>query len=170
MDAPPPLIVVMGVSGSGKTTVGTALAARLRVAYIEGDDFHSASNVAKMASGTPLDDADRLPWLRSLAAALRERRGEGVVLSCSALRRPYRDLLAGAAPGLIFLHLVVPAAVLRERLRARTGHFMSPSLLDSQLAALEPLGPTERGVALDAARPVGTVVDDFARWLADQQA
>ncbi len=142
-------IVVMGVSGSGKTTVGTRLAEALGVDYAEGDEFHPPANVAKMAAGTPLDDADREPWLDALAGWLAERSGQGVVVTCSALKRIYRDRLRASAPDAFFLHLDLPRGELERRLAGRRGHFMPPSLLDSQLATLEPLEPDEDGSTVD---------------------
>lgn len=142
-------IVVMGVSGSGKTTVGTRLADALGVDYAEGDEFHPPANVAKMAAGTPLDDADREPWLDALAGWLAERSGQGAVVTCSALKRVYRDRLRASAPDAFFLHLDLPRGELERRLAERRGHFMPPSLLDSQLATLEPLEPDEDGSTVD---------------------
>jgi gluconokinase len=153
-----PVIVVMGVSGSGKTTVGSRLADALGVEYAEGDDFHPRANVAKMAAGAPLDDADRAPWLDALAAWMAERSGQGGVVTCSALKRIYRDRLRASAPEAFFLHLSVPRPELERRVAGRRGHFMPPSLLDSQLATLEPLGPDEDGSTIDAARPPEEVV------------
>ena len=149
--APLPLIVVMGVSGSGKTTIGGMLAARLGVPYAEADDFHPMANIAKMAAGQPLDDADRVPWLDAIADWLAGRGPRGGVVSCSALRRRYRDRLRAAAPGLLFAHLDGAPELIAARLGARTGHFMPPGLLDSQFEALEPLEPGEAGavVAID---------------------
>ncbi len=145
-------IVVMGVSGSGKTTVGTRLAEALGVDYAEGDEFHPPANVAKMAAGTPLDDADREPWLDALAGWLAERSGEGAVVTCSALKRVYRDRLRASAPDAFFLHLDLPRGELERRLADRQGHFMPPSLLDSQLGTLEPLEPDEDGSTVDGTR------------------
>ncbi|MGY2008411.1 gluconokinase [Nocardia gipuzkoensis] len=142
----------MGVSGSGKTTVGTRLADALGVDYAEGDEFHPPANVAKMAAGTPLDDADREPWLDALAGWLAERSGQGAVVTCSALRRVYRDRLRASAPDAFFLHLDLPRGELERRVAERRGHFMPPSLLDSQLATLEPLEPDEIGSTVDGTR------------------
>ncbi|MET0341127.1 MAG: gluconokinase [Polyangiales bacterium] len=170
--ARPLVVVVMGVSGSGKTTVGEALAAHLSVPYADGDDFHSEANVAKMARGEALTDVDRAPWLAAIAAWMRahgEHGGSGAVVSCSALRRAYRDVLSAAAPAAIYLHLTGSEDLLRERVSGRRGHFMPASLLRSQLDALEPLAPDERGVALDVARTPDALVAafvDFARALA----
>ncbi|MGP4001463.1 gluconokinase [Streptomyces sp. 8N706] len=143
-----PLIVVMGVSGSGKTTVGRLLADRLDVPYAEADDFHPPENIAKMSSGTPLDDADRRPWLDSIGAWLAGHTEHGGVVSCSALKRGYRDRLAASAPGVFFLHLDGSPELIAERLRSRRGHFMPPALLRSQFADLEPLAADERGSAV----------------------
>ena len=150
MDAttrPSTSIVVMGVSGSGKTTVAVELARRLGWQFAEGDDLHPAANVAKMTAGTPLTDEDRWPWLRAVAGWIdeQEQAGHPGVITCSALKRSYRELLREENPSVWFAHVHVPAEVLRARLSARTGHFMPPSLLDSQLAALQPLEADEPG-------------------------
>ena len=133
------ILVVAGVSGSGKTTVGKALAERLGFVFADADDFHSASNVEKMAGGIPLTDTDRGPWLSALRELLAgwSAGRTGAVLACSALKRSYRETLADGLPDVRFAILDVPADVLRERLKKRAGHFMPASLLDSQLAALE---------------------------------
>ena len=153
--------VVMGVSGCGKSSVGIRLAAALGVPFVEGDLFHSAQNVARMASGVALTDDDRAGWLASLQEELRRVYGHygGVVLSCSSLKKRYRDLLREALPGLRFVHLHGDAALIGERMRARTDHYMPASLLDSQLAALEPLQPGEAGIVLSIAAPPGQLVD-----------
>ncbi|MBW1599862.1 gluconokinase [Streptomyces sp. JJ38] len=140
----------MGVSGSGKTTVGTLLARRLGLPYAEGDAFHPPGNVAKMAAGTPLTDEDRVPWLEAVAEWLAERSGTGGVVACSALRRRYRDRLRAAAPGVFFVHLDAPREVIARRLAERRGHVMPPSLLRSQFAALEPLDRDEPGTDVPA--------------------
>lgn len=144
-------VVVMGVTGSGKTTVATELARRLDWDFTEGDDHHPPANVAKMRAGIPLDDADRLPWLRELAAWIgeHEQAGRSCVLTCSALRRSYRDVLRGAGARVRFVHLTGSPELLAQRIGSRTGHFMPPSLLASQLSTLEPLQPDEDGVAVD---------------------
>ncbi len=143
------LVVVMGVSGSGKTTVGTRLAERLTVPYAEADDFHPPGNVAKMAAGTPLTDEDRAPWLDAIADWLAGQGGAGGVVTCSALKRRYRDRLRSAAPGVFFLHLDGSPELVARRLGERRGHFMPPSLLRSQFDALEPLHDDEPGAAVD---------------------
>lgn len=144
------VVVVMGVSGAGKSTIGPLLAERLGVPYAEADTFHSPANVAKMAAGTPLTDADRAPWLDAIGAWARDRAGRGGgVVSCSALKRAYRDRLRAAAPGVVFVHLSGDRELLARRMAARTDHFMPVSLLDSQLATLQPLGDDEAGVTVD---------------------
>lgn len=143
--------VVMGVSGCGKSTVGRHLAEAQDDVFVEGDAFHPPANVAKMAAGQPLDDEDRVEWLRALKDQIRSahERGVGLVLSCSALKRSYRDLLREADPALRFAHLDGPRELIAERLSARKDHYMPPLLLDSQLAVLEPLGADEQGIVLD---------------------
>jgi gluconokinase len=144
------LIVVMGVSGSGKTTVAHGIAEAMGWQFAEGDDFHSASNVAKMAAGHPLTDEDRWPWLRSIGDWLseHEREGRSAVVTCSALRRVYRDLLREGRPDVRFCHVEADPALIKDRIEHRTGHYMPPSLLPSQLAILEPLQPDEPGVVV----------------------
>ena len=160
--------VVMGVCGCGKSDVGQRLANRLGVAYVEGDDDHPAANVAKMAAGHPLDDADRQGWLLILQQRIRaaQQRGEGLVLSCSALKRRYRDLLRAGDPALVFVHLDGEPALIAQRLQARGGHFMPPALLESQLRDLEPLQSDEIGTCLDIRRTPAELVDDAIQALA----
>lgn len=137
----PVAVIVMGVSGSGKTTLGKALAARLGWEFQDADDWHPPANIAKMAAGTPLDDADRAPWLAALNRLIAERlAGEGsLILACSALKQAYRDELAAGHEGQVrFVHIVAGRGVLRRRLEHRRGHYMPASLLESQLATLEP--------------------------------
>ena len=133
------VIVLMGVSGSGKTSVGVLLARALGGEFVEGDDYHPPANVAKMRQGIPLDDADRRPWLETLAAEIGRwlEAGRTVVLACSALKRSYRAILRGGRPGVRFVYLKGNAALIRARLAQRRGHYMPASLLDSQLATLE---------------------------------
>ncbi|MEY9990110.1 gluconokinase [Streptomyces sp. V4I8] len=145
----PHVVVVMGVAGTGKTTIGPLLAARLGVPYAEGDDFHPQANIAKMSAGTPLDDDDRWPWLDAIGAWAHERAGLGGVVSCSALKRSYRDRLRAEAPGVVFVHLSGDRALIEDRMTHRQGHFMPTALLDSQFATLQPLGSDEAGVAVD---------------------
>ncbi|MFJ8470213.1 gluconokinase [Streptomyces swartbergensis] len=143
-----PLVVVMGVSGSGKTTVGQLLAQGLGVPYAEGDDFHPDVNVEKMRAGHPLDDEDRRLWLDEIARWLAGHVDSGGVVACSALKRRYRDRLASAAPHVFFLHLDGSAELIAARLTARQGHFMPPELLRTQFADMEPLGEDESGAAI----------------------
>ena len=148
-------VVVMGVSGCGKSTIARALHERLGWEFAEGDEYHPAANVAKMASGRPLMDEDRWPWLRTLADWTRERdeRGESTILSCSSLKRSYRDLLRDGGAGTYFVHMHGDKGILLERMESRE-HFMPPTLLESQLDTLELLEPDERGVLVDIALPV----------------
>lgn len=152
--------VVMGVSGCGKSSVGSLLADRLGVHYIEGDQFHSEENLQKMAAGQPLTDADRRGWLLELQAQLRAAclAQESVVLTCSALKRAYRDLLREADPKLVFIHLVGSIEVIAARMRKRTGHFMPPALLESQLRDLEAPGPDEHAISLSIDMPLDRIV------------
>lgn len=144
------VIVVMGVAGTGKTTVGRLLAEALGVPYAEGDAFHPAANVAKMSAGTPLDDADRWPWLDAIGEWIRNRAGlRGGVIAASSLKRAYRDRLRAAAPGAVFVHLTGERPLIEKRMAARKGHFMPTTLLESQFATLEPLQDEELGVVVD---------------------
>lgn len=157
--APPPL-VVMGVSGSGKSTVGSALAQRLRVPFVDADNLHPQANIAKMAGGEPLDDDDRRPWLDAVGEWLAGHRSGGVA-GCSALKRAYRDRLRAYCPCVEFLHLSGSPELIGARVAARTGHFMPAALLRSQFEALEPLGPDEAGVTVDVGRDVGAICDAY---------
>ena len=161
MGAEATVVVVMGVSGSGKTTVAVRVADRLGWEFVEGDDHHPPENVAKMRAGVPLDDDDRAPWLAQLAAwiAEHEAAGRSAVLTCSALKRAYRDRLRAGNESVWFVHVDVPEEVLADRLRARIGHYMPGSLLGSQLAALEPLQPDEPGVTVPGTGRPDAVVD-----------
>ena len=147
----PHVVVVMGVAGTGKTTIGPLLAARLGVPYAEGDDFHPPANIAKMTAGTPLTDEDRWPWLDAIGGWAHGRAGLGGVVSSSALKRSYRDRLRAAAPGVVFVHLTGSRELIEDRMSHRAGHFMPTALLDSQFATLQPLEPDEAGVAVDVA-------------------
>ena len=165
MQQPPPLVVVMGVSGSGKTTVGAALAQRLGVPFADADDFHPPENIAKMSAGIPLDDNDRRPWLQAIADWLAQHAETGGVASCSALKRGYRDILTGAAPDTFFLHLHGDRDVLAARVAARPAHFMPAALIDSQFATLEPLQADERGDVLDVSQSIDDLVDQAVTLL-----
>ncbi|MGY2081668.1 gluconokinase [Modestobacter sp. SYSU DS0657] len=162
-------IVVMGVSGSGKSTVATELARRLQWEFIEGDDLHPPENVEKMRSGTPLDDEDRWPWLRRIAELIGEHEAAGTsfILTCSALKRSYRDLIRDGHPSVWFAHANTSEEVLTERLAKRQGHYMPPSLLRSQLATLEPLGAAEPGAVVPGEGSVEETVADFLTELCD---
>jgi carbohydrate kinase (thermoresistant glucokinase family) len=151
----------MGVSGSGKTTVGSLLASRLGWAFAEGDAFHPAANVAKMSRGEPLTDADRLPWLRAIAAWIDDQRAmrAGGIVSCSALKRSYRALLLGGRPDVRLVFLRGDQNLIAARMRLRQGHFMPPSLLQSQFATLEEPEPEEIPVTVTIDRPPAAIVD-----------
>ena len=165
MTTDPPLqVVVMGVCGCGKSALGEPLARALDLRFIEGDGLHPKVNIERMAQGIALTDADRAGWLDAVAATLATDRG--TVLSCSALKRSYRDRLRAAAPGLRFIHLHGARAVLEQRLRERSGHYMPASLLQSQLDTLEPPGADEDAITLDLAQPLGSLLAqaiDFIR-------
>lgn len=160
-------IVVMGVSGSGKTTVAEGVALELGFAFAEADEYHPEANVAKMAAGHPLTDDDRWPWLDALAEWIREREaaGESTVMACSALRRVYRDVLRRGGENVEFVHVDGPAQVIRDRMNHRAGHFMPASLLDSQIATLEPLQPDEAGVVLDVAKTKDELISEAVEWV-----
>lgn len=161
-------VVIMGVSGTGKTSLGLTLSERLGIPYLDGDDLHPEANVAKMAAGIPLTDDDRWPWLDRVAQTLAVR--APVILGCSALRRAYRDRLRAGAGGRVdFLHLTGPREVIAARMQARQGHYMPPALLDSQFATLEPPGPDE-AVALDITLPLADLVGIAAAALQGRDA
>jgi len=159
--APTATVVVMGVSACGKSTIAHELVDRLGWAFAEGDDFHSDANVAKMHAGHALTDDDRWPWLRSIAAWIgaREQAGDNAIVTCSALRRSYRDLLRAGHPSVFFVHLTASRAVLSDRIAHRQGHYMPTSLLASQLATLEPLAADEPGAAVDVDDPPDVVAE-----------
>lgn len=155
-----PRVVVMGVSGCGKSTVGRALALALDVAYVEGDEWHPPRNIALMRAGTPLTDADRHDWLEMLAGRLAAAyaAGQGAVLTCSALKRRYREQLRAGAPDLRLVYLHGARELLAERMADRPDHYMPPSLLQSQLDTLEPPGDDEQPIALDVAQAPAQLV------------
>ena len=155
----------MGVSGSGKSTLGAMLADALGVPFLEGDSFHSPENVARMAAGIALTDADRAGWLRTLAEQLHRHADRGVVLSCSALKRLYRDTLRSGAPDTALIFLSGPVEVLAQRMAGRSGHYMPPSLLASQLATLEPPQADEHAITLDIRRSPQALLHDALTWL-----
>lgn len=164
----PVAIVLIGVSGSGKTTVGKRLAPALGATFLEGDDYHPSANIAKMRSGQPLDDKDRFPWLHKLgqAIAAHAHQGRPVVTACSALRRAYRDALIEAAHRpLTFVHLTIDPAILESRMRARRQHFMPVTLLESQLATLEPLAADEDGTEIRETGTAQQTVEAIKRWV-----
>ena len=153
-------IVVMGVSGSGKSTVGAALAQRLRVPFADADDFHPPANIAKMTAGVPLDDEDRYPWLELIGDWLAEHT-DGGVMSCSALKRAYRDQLRRHRPDVGFLHLSGSVSVVARRQASRPGHFMPASLVASQFETLEPLEPDEHGITIDIDQSIDSIVEEY---------
>lgn len=158
MTQPVPPIVVMGVSGSGKSTVGAALAQRFGVPFADGDALHPDANIAKMAAGHELNDDDRYPWLEAVGEWLTQHTGGGVV-SCSALKRKYRDQLRLHCPSIELVDLTGSPELIARRLAARQGHFMPGSLLKSQFETLEPLASDELGLVVDADKPVDAIVD-----------
>jgi gluconokinase len=157
----PPLVVVMGVSGSGKSTVGAAVAQRLRVPYADADDLHPQANIEKMTAGEALDDHDRHPWLETVGEWLAGQDEAGGVMSCSALKRKYRDQLRHHAARVEFLLLHGTLEVITRRQASRPGHFMPASLLQSQFATLEPLAPDENGLVVDVDQSVDAIVQAF---------
>jgi gluconokinase len=157
-------IVVMGVSGCGKSAVGQRLAQELALPLIEGDEFHPASNIEKMRQGVPLDDGDRAGWLQRLGREL-ARHDSGAVLTCSALKRSYRDILRQAAPGLLFIHLSLSQEQALQRVAARGGHFYPPSLVASQFAALEDPAREPGVLVVDACQPLEQVAQRAVSWL-----
>lgn len=168
--APPsaggPRVVVMGVSSCGKSTVGELLALKLGVPFMDGDDLHPRANIEKMASGVPLTDDDRWPWL-TLVGEWLAGRSDGGVIACSALKRSYRDRIRKAAPDTVFLHLHGSRKLMGARMAARPGHFMPTTLLDSQFATLELLADDEAGRVFDVSMTPGDITDAAVTWLRD---
>jgi gluconokinase len=162
-----PPVVVMGVSGCGKTAVGTALAQALGATFVEGDRLHPLENVARMSAGIPLTDADRAGWLDAIGTemAAHAARGSAVVAACSALKRRYRDALRAQLPAAVFVHLRLEPALARMRVGMRRTHFMPASLVESQFAALEPPEDDEAALELDASRPVEDLVREAGAWV-----
>ena len=165
---PVPLVVVMGVSGCGKSTVGRLIAKRLACEFLEGDDVHPPRNLERMAAGIPLTDLDRHDWLKAIAEQLADASAAryGLIVSCSALKRSYRNQLRTASSELAFVHIHGSLEVLEARMHSRTGHFMPPSLLTSQLQTLEPPGADERCITLDATMPPESIAEQVSLWLA----
>jgi len=160
-----PVLVVMGVSGSGKSTVAGILAGQLGWDLAEGDDLHPEANVAKMAAGHPLTDEDRWPWLDTVAAWITEHTMAGIpgIITCSALKRVYRDVMRG--PDVVFVHLAGSKDQIGQRLASRLDHYMPPSLLESQIATLEPPGPDEKVLVVDVGRPPAQLAAEIIRRL-----
>jgi carbohydrate kinase (thermoresistant glucokinase family) len=160
-------LVIMGVAGSGKTTVAELLTSRLGWVSAEADEFHSKANIDKMASGIPLTDEDRWPWLRAIRSWLDEQEAAGrrAVVTCSALKRAYRDILSGPKHDVTFVHLTGSAELIAERMQHRKGHFMPPSLLPSQFQTLEALGPDENGIQVDISGTPEQITDEIIQRL-----
>ncbi len=161
------IVVAMGVCGSGKTSVGKVIASRMNWTFIEGDDLHPPANKTKMASGVPLTDEDRWPWLDRIAGRMRaiDKAGGSAVVACSVLRQVYRDRLRRSGADLRFLHLTGDAGLIRQRMASRGGHFMPAGLLDSQLATLEPARPDEILYEVDISGTVGDLAEAAIRSL-----
>jgi gluconokinase len=161
------IAIVMGVSGSGKTTVAAGLARAENWILLEGDQFHPPANIAKMQAGIPLTDDDRWPWLRAIAARLNEAReaGQSAVVACSALKRAYRDVLTGGGPGTVLIYLRGSQPMIAERMNRRKDHFMPPALLDSQFATLAEPGPEEHPIIVEIGGPPETVIQDVIAQL-----
>ena len=168
----PQVLVVMGVSGSGKSTIAAQLAERLGWIFADGDDFHSAAHRAKMQAGQPLDDADRAPWLAAIGdwIAARSRAGEGAVVACSALKRRYRDSLSSGRSGVRLVYLDGSPSLIAGRLAHRQGHFMPAALLDSQFAALEPPGPDEHPITVAIGETPDAIADRIIAQLETEEA
>ena len=166
------IAVMMGVSGSGKTTIAEGVAQREGWKLLEGDAFHPPANVEKMRHGHPLTDEDRWPWLRAIAAEIdaMRARGESAVVACSALKRAYRDILIGDRPGVVLVYLRGSHELIAARMAARKGHFMPPALLDSQFATLEEPRPDEHPIVVSVAPPPAAIIDEVARQLQERTA
>jgi carbohydrate kinase (thermoresistant glucokinase family) len=156
-------IVVMGVTGCGKTSVGIALAEALGIEFIDSDVLHSEANKKKMSSGTPLTDSDRQPWLQEVSKALQSH--ESIVVACSALKKSYRSTILAGAPTTKFVHLSGSKELIFARLSERSHHFMPIGLLDSQFQTLEPLDHTETGKVFEISKPVDEIVNEVILWI-----
>ena len=160
----------MGVTGSGKTTVGEALARAIHATYVDGDKLHPEANIAKMSSGIPLDDADRWPWLAKVGETLRQT-STPIIVACSALKRAYRDFITEQARApVLFIYLDGTRELISRRMRERTGHFMPTSLLDSQFATLEVPGKDENAIAVAIDAPLHNIVADITARLEERQS
>lgn len=161
------IVLMMGVSGSGKTTIAAGLARKEGWLLLEGDQFHPPANIAKMKAGTPLTDADRWPWLQAIAAREDELRanGQSAVVACSALKRAYRNILIGDRPDTLLVYMRGSKALIAERMKARKDHFMPPALLDSQFDTLEEPGPDEHPIVVDIGGSVESVTQEAFRQL-----
>jgi gluconokinase len=166
------IVVVMGVSGSGKTTIAQGVAQRMGWKLLEGDKFHPPANIEKMSHGIPLTDEDRWPWLRAIAAEIdaMRARGESAVVACSALKRAYRDVLVANRPDVVLVYLRGDKGLVSARMAARKGHFMPPELLDSQFATLEEPGPDEHPITVSIAQPPQAIIDEVVRELKERTA
>jgi gluconokinase len=162
-----PSMIIMGVQGSGKSTIGAALAERLNIRFIDGDDLHPKANKDKMAAGHPLTDEDRVPWLKTIGETIAEGRASGrvTIVACSALKRWYRELLRSSDPSVVFVHLVGEKGLLADRLAHRDHEFMPTTLLDSQIETLEPLAEWEHGIAVSIEQTPAAIVDEVSRIL-----
>lgn len=158
-NTPATRVVVMGVSGAGKSTIGALVADALNYPFLDADSLHPLENIRKMADGIPLDDDDRWPWLDLVGHELATTKAAGIVVACSALKRRYRDAIRAQAPDTIFLHLDGTLEVLSARLEGRSGHFMPPMLLASQLEALEPMEGDEAAVVVDIAGSMNEILE-----------
>lgn len=171
-DGPTQHVVVMGVSGSGKSTIAVMIAERLGYTFAEADNFHSPDSVKKMESGIALQDDDRWPWLERLGTWMsgKAHAGESTVITCSALKRSYRDVLREGAHDVDFIHLHGSVDLIRDRMAGRSGHYMPVSLLQSQVDTLEPLGEDEHGIIVDLAKTPEQIVDEAIAWLKKTQS
>lgn len=162
-----PSMIIMGVQGSGKSTIGAALAERLNITFIDGDDLHPVANKEKMREGHPLTDEDRVPWLKVIGETIAEGRREGriTIVACSALKRWYRELLRSSEPDLVFVHLAGEKGLIADRLAHRDHEYMPTTLLDSQIDTLEPLADHERGIVISVEQTPAAIVDEVTRIL-----